>query len=98
MTTNTGTPRSIPQKPKSPAPRMMENMTQKPLMPMELPRIFGPMMLPSTCWRMITKITKSRHLKGLTIKMMMALGTAPISGPKKGITLVTPTMTLTSSA
>ena len=88
----------MPQKPNRPAPRMMENMTQKPLMPMELPKILGPMILPSTCWRMMMKITKIRHFMGLTINMMMALGTAPMKGPKKGMMLVTPTITLTSSA
>ena len=77
---------------------MMENMTQKPLMPMELPRILGPMMLPSTCCKTMMRIMKIRHFMGLTIRIMMALGTAPIKGPKKGMMLVTPTITLTSSA
>ena len=88
----------MPQKPNSPAPKMMENMTQKPLMPIELPRIFGPMMLPSICWRITMKITKIRHLSGSTSRMMKALGIAPISGPKNGMTFVTPMITLTSSA
>ena len=77
---------------------MIENMTQKPLMPIELPRIFGPMMLPSICWRMMMKITKIRHLRGSTSRMIKALGIAPISGPKKGMMFVTPMITLTSSA
>ena len=47
MTTKTGTPSSMPQKPNSPLPRIMENMTQKPVMPVELPRILGPIRLPS---------------------------------------------------
>ena len=55
------------------------------------------MMLPSICCRMITKMTKIRHLVGSTIRMIKALGTAPISGPKNGMMFVTPTMTLTSS-
>ena len=76
----------------------MENMTQKPSMPMELPRILGPMILPSTCWRTMTKITKIRAFKGLAIRIMKALGTAPSRGPKKGMILVTPTITLTSRA
>ena len=75
---------------------MMENITQKPVIPVELPRMRGPMMLPSICCRIITKITKIRHLVGFTIRMMNALGIAPISGPKKGMMFVTPTMTLTS--
>ncbi len=88
----------MPQKPNSPAPRMMENMTQKPLMPMELPSIFGPMTLPSSCCSTMMKMMNTRHLNGSTSRMISALGTAPMNGPKKGITFVTPTITLTSSA
>ena len=96
MTTKTGTPSSMPQKPNSPLPRIMENMTQKPVMPVELPRILGPIRLPSTCCRMMMNTMKIRHLVGLTIRMISALGTAPMSGPKKGMMFVTPMMTLTS--
>ncbi len=76
---------------------MMENMTQ-PLMPMELPSTFGPMMLPSTCWSTMMKITNIRHLNGSTSSTSSALGTAPMIGPKNGMTFVTPTMTLISRA
>ena len=44
------------------------------------------------------KIRKTSALGGLTIRMMMTPGTAPSSGPKKGMRFVTPTITLTSSA
>ena len=43
-------------------------------------------------------ITNIRHFSGSTSRISNALGTAPINGPKNGITFVTPTMTLTSSA
>ena len=42
------------------------------------------------------KMIKYRHCIGLTIKISNAQGTAPINGPKNGIMLVTPTMTLIS--
>ena len=42
------------------------------------------------------KITKIRHCLGLTSRIRNAEGTAPKNGPKNGITLVTPTTTLTS--
>ena len=71
-------------------------MTQKLEMPVASPRILGPRMLPSNCWRITMKITNTRHCLGLTSRIRNADGTAPRKGPKKGITLVTPTTTLTS--
>ena len=88
----------MPAKPKSPAPKMMENMTQKPLMPTLLPRIFGPRMLPSNCWSRMMNTRKMSAFSGDSIRMMSVPGIMPNSGPKNGITFVTPTMTLTSSA
>ena len=40
---------------------------------------------------------KMRHFIGSTSSMMKAEGIAPMKGPKKGMTFVTPTMTDTSS-
>ena len=96
MTTNTGTPSSMPMKPKNPPPMMMANIIQKPFTPVELPRIFGPRILPSNCCKMRMNTRKMRHFMGSTSKMMKAEGMAPIKGPKKGMTFVTPTMTATS--
>ena len=43
-------------------------------------------------------IRKYKHCMGLTSSMIKALGMAPRYGPKNGITLVTPTITLTRIA
>ena len=45
----------------------------------------------------MTKIRNTRLLIGSIIKIRKTLGTAPIIGPKYGITFVMPTITLTSS-
>ena len=58
MTANTGTPRSIPAKPKMPAATVIEMSTQKPEIPTVLPRILGPMTLPSTCCKTMMKMMK----------------------------------------
>ena len=58
MIANTGTPRIMPAKPKRLAAMVMDASTQKPEMPTVLPRIFGPMTLPSTCCRTRMKMTK----------------------------------------
>ena len=70
-------------------------MTQKLLSPVESPSTLGARMLPSNCWRAMMKMTKYRHLRGLSSKIRKALGMAPRKGPKKGITSVIPTTTLT---
>ena len=57
-----------------------------------LPKILGPMMLPSICWMMKIISRNTGSFKGLTIRMMTAPGTAPMKGPKMGMMLVTPTM------
>ena len=49
---------SIPAKPKMLAAIVIDASTQKPEMPTVLPRIFGPMTLPSSCCKTITKMTK----------------------------------------
>ena len=51
---------------------------------MVFPRIFGPMTLPSSCWRARTKMTKYSACRGDTSRIRKALGTAPRNGPKKG--------------
>ena len=43
------------------------------------------------------KMMKYNPLIGLASKISSALGIAPIKGPKNGMMLVTPTITLTSS-
>ena len=45
----------------------------------------------------MTKIRNTRLLIGSIIRIRKTLGTAPIIGPKYGITFVMPTITLTSS-
>ena len=76
---------------------MMANMTQKPESPVRLPRILGPMTFPSSCCNTRIQIRNHSALMGLSIKIKSVAGTAPITGPKKGITLVTPTSTETST-
>ena len=74
------------------------NRTQKADSPVESPKIFGPMMLPSTCWRIMMKMIKIRHLPGSVSSRRKAEGMAPKKGPKTGMMLVMPTMTLMSMA
>ena len=76
----------------------MATITQKLERPVESPRILGPRIFPSNCWRMMIKTMKYRHFMGLSSRIMKAQGMAPRNGPKKGITLVTPTTTLTRGA
>ena len=66
--------------------------------PTELPRILGPRKLPSNCCRMIIKIIKYSACSGFTTKIRKTDGTAPMNGPKNGITLVIPTKTEISTA
>ena len=72
-------------------------MTQKALNPVESPRILGPIILPSNCCKKIINNTKYKHWIGSCNNIRIADGIAPINGPKNGITLVTPTITLTKS-
>ena len=53
----TGTPMIMPGMPKRPPPRVMAKTTQKEDRPVELPRMAGPMMFPSICCRIMTKIS-----------------------------------------
>ena len=71
----------------------MAMMTHRLERPVVLPRIFGPMTLPSSCWRARTNMTKYSACRGETSKIKKVLGMAPRKGPKKGMMLVTPTKT-----
>ena len=53
-----GTPIIMPKIPQIPPKNVMENITQKLDNPVELPKIFGPIIFPSTCCRIMTKIAK----------------------------------------
>jgi len=86
----------MPGTPMRPLKMVMEKIIQNPERPVESPRILGPRKLPSNCCKIQMKMIKYRHCIGLTIKISNAQGTAPIKGPKNGIMLVTPTMTLIS--
>ena len=98
MTANSGTPMTMPKTPHNPPNRMMVNSTQKLDRPVRSPRIFGPMTLPSSCCSARTKTTNQSALMGLSIRISSVEGTAPMMGPKNGITLVMPTTAETSSA
>jgi hypothetical protein len=87
----------IPTNPNRPPPSRIENTTQNADNPVELPKIFGPITFPSSCCSTRMKIRKYTPLIGSFSKIRTALGIAPIYGPKKGITLVTPTITLIKS-
>ena len=71
-----------------------EKRTQKADRPVELPKILGPMMLPSTCCKMMMKIMNTTHLPGSVSKSRRALGMAPKKGPNTGMILVMPTIRL----
>ena len=91
-----GTPSSIPGKPHRPPNTRIANTTQKEESPVESPRIFGPIIFPSTCCKMITKIRKYNPCTGFCKTIMIKDGIAPIKGPKNGMILVTPMITATS--
>ena len=71
----------------------MEMRIQKLDRPTLSPRIRGPRMLPSNCCSRRMKMTKMKHWKGLIRRIRIAEGMAPISGPKNGMTFVTPMIT-----
>ena len=97
MTANSGTPITIPMKPKIPPNKRRAKVTQNSEIPVVVPKILGPIMFPSICCNIIIKITNHRHCMGSMSKMKNAQGIAPIKGPKKGIIFVTPTITLIRS-
>ena len=92
-----GTPTIIPGTPKRPPNTVMEKITQKPVSPVELPRIFGPRIFPSNCCSARAKMAKYRQFSGsmgFTTKIKRILGIAPRNGPKKGMIFVTPIIRL----
>ena len=58
MQATTGTPRNIPSTPPKPPPTRMATTIQKLEMPTVSPKILGPRMLPSNCWRAMMKMIK----------------------------------------
>ena len=94
ITANIGTPSIIPAIPNSPPNNVMAKMTQKLESPVELPKIFGPMILPSTCCNKNTNTRKYSACTGSINNINIKEGTAPRNGPKNGTILVTPTITL----
>ena len=94
ITANIGTPNIMPAIPNRPPNKVIAKITQKLESPVELPRIFGPMMLPSTCCNKNTNIRKYKACIGSINKMSNKDGMAPRKGPKNGIILVTPIITL----
>ena len=86
-----------PTTPNNPFPRKIANTTQKGESPVDSPSIFGPIILPSTCCKIMINSKNITPFDGLSSMMSMVLGMAPMYGPKNGMTLVTPTITLTSA-
>ena len=58
MTAKTGTPKSIPKKPNKPPATRIANNTQKEDNPVVSPKIFGPIIFPSTCCKIKIKIAR----------------------------------------
>ena len=95
---NSGTPMTMPGSPNRSPPTTMANSTHSDEMPMDWPRILGPMKLPSSCWMMRISTAKISACSGSTSSRMNRLGMAPMNGPNTGMMLVMPTNTLMSSA
>ena len=93
-----GTHTIIPGTPHRPPHNTMAKSTQKLESPVRSPRIFGPITFPSSCCNASTKTMNHRPFTGFSIIIRKVEGTAPMMGPKKGITLVTPTKVETSRA
>ena len=88
ITAKMGTPKIMPGILKRPPMTVMATSTAKELMPVLLPWIRGTRMLPSSCWMMRTRAMKRISFSGLVMRMMIPEGTAPMMGPKTGMTLV----------
>ena len=88
MIATVGTPNTMPAKPNIPLARMIAITTQIGEMPMESPRIWGPITFPSSCWRRNTKIINRSSLSGATMKTMMPPIMPPKTGPKVGTIFV----------
>ena len=98
MTAMVGTPSIIPGSPNRPPPTMMAKSTQKLASLVVFPNILGAIMLPSICWSISISRANLTAAHGSMNKSSTPDGTAPINGPKKGITSVIPTTTLMSRA
>ena len=85
---------NIPATPKTPPKNVIAKITQNPEIPVESPKIFGPITFPSSCCRKRIKNIKYKASIGLTTNSNKVHGIAPSHGPKNGITFVTPTITL----
>ena len=97
MTAKTGTPKSIPRNPNIPPAIRIENITQKVESPVDDPKIFGPIIFPSTCCNTIINISRYNACHGLCITTIRSDGIAPMNGPNTGITFVIPIITATST-
>ena len=84
----------MPVNPKRPPPMSTASSTQKLPIPIALPMTLGPITLPSICCMMSMMITKYRAFTGSSVRSSTIEGTAPMKGPKNGMTFVTPTITL----
>ena len=91
-----GTPINIPANPHISPKRKIANNTQKLEIPVVLPRILGPIILPSICCSIKSNIIKYIHWTGFTINIRSAERNRPIYHPKKGIILNIPTITATN--
>ena len=88
-----GTPTIMPVKPKKLPNTNIAITTHRELMPIVLPRIFGPMIFPSSCYMTSTIIRKRMTLSGAAISSNRAPNMPPNMGPKVGMILVTPIIT-----
>ena len=84
----------MPTTPKYAPNMVMEKITQKLDNPVDSPSILGPRILPSKACNKIMRIKNLMPLNGLINNINKILGIAPIKGPKNGITLVIPIITL----
>ena len=77
---------NIPQKPNRPPPKITVNSIQNPLMPIELPTIFGVKILFSICCPAImTPIAIRVFTVPYSAKTVRAIGTPLMNEPKMGI-------------
>ena len=93
-----GTPTTMPTTPSKSPPITIATSTHRADTPMDLPKILGPMILPSTCWMAIIRIRNLRASNGLTNTRISKQGIAPMKGPNTGMMLVMPTTTAISGA
>ena len=85
---------TIPTTPNKPPNNSMENNIQKLGSPVVCPRTLGPIKLPSNCCNINIHTMNLRHCTGEIKSSINALGIAPRKGPKNGMMLVIPTITL----